>query len=441
MRGVVGDTMTPTLALSVGQSLASWIRQGCVVVGGDTRTSHDTLKGALVSGILACGVSVIDIGRVTTPTLQQSILRHQASLGVMITASHNPAIWNGLKIMNHEGSFLTHSEYEAFMACYHAQNWHMAAWDQQGSYHHDPHAIEEHVALVLDRIDTSPIRNGRPLSVLVDANHGAGAVADPVLFRELGVSHTLLNAEPTGRFAHDPEPLEKNLGHIKSVMAGGGYDIGFVQDADADRLVILDETGRFIGEDYSLAFCIDHVLQMATRDDQSPPPHVVVNLSTSQVVADVVARHGGVITHTKVGEAHVTEGLRNTKALVGGEGNGGVIYPKIGWGRDSLVGMVLALRHCAVSGRSVSEIVNEYPAYTMLRHRLALDSHEQVATVLQGVRNAFPNRPTICEDGVKVLLPDGWLHARASNTEPIIRIFVEAPHADIAHGYLKQVIE
>lgn len=439
MRGVVGDSMTPALALQVGMALATWIRQGSIVVGGDTRTSHDTLKGALISGILACGVNVMDVGRVTTPTLQQSILRHHATLGVMITASHNPSIWNGLKLMNHEGSFLTQTEYDAFMACYQRAVWSLASWDAQGALQHDSHAIESHVTLVLDRIDTSPIRQGRPLSVLVDANHGAGAVADPVLLNQLGVSYTILNPEPTGRFAHDPEPLEKNLDQIKGVMAAGGYDIGFVQDADADRLVILDEKGRFIGEDYSLAFCIDHVLQMALQEDPGATHHVVVNLSTSQVVADVVKQHGGTITHTKVGEAHVTEGIRHQKALVGGEGNGGVIYPKIGWGRDSLVGMVLALRHCAVSGRSVSEIVKGYPSYRMIRHRLALESHDQVATVLQSVVDAFPGYPIIRDDGVKVMLDDGWLHARASNTEPIIRVFVEATHEDIAHGYLNRI--
>ena len=436
IRGVVGNPLTPSISLNVGIALGKWLQNGVVVIGGDTRTSHDTLKGSLLSGLLSQGIHVIDIGRVTTPTLQQAIRYHQASAGVMITASHNPAIWSGIKLMNNEGSFLTHHEYDQFIACYHESETSYRDWQSQGQLSIDTQAIHRHVDIILNQIDVSPILNNPHLSVLVDANHGAGSVANPILLDKLGIRYTMLYPEPTGVFAHDPEPLEKNVSAIQASMKQGNYTIGFVQDADADRLVILDETGHFIGEDYSLAFCVDHVLEM----EKAHGARVVVNLSTSNILHDVAAKHGASVIQTKVGESHVTQGIRHYHALVGGEGNGGVIYPKIGWGRDSLVGMVLALRHCAIKGETVSQIVSRYPKYKMIRHRIDLSSTDQVEAVLARIKTLFPDSPLNCEDGVKVTLPNGWLHARPSNTEPIIRIFVEADQIDTAQFYLNKVV-
>ena len=272
-RGVVGGTLTPQIALNTGLAFGSLWKTGTVVVGGDTRTSHDTYKSAVIAGLLAAGVDGVDIGRVPTPTVQQMIHRFNAVAGVVVTASHNPVIWNGLKLMNGSGSFLDDAEYAQFKTIYDTQTWTVGGWDSQGKLSVDPTAMESHVDKILQLIDCSAIRNAG-LRVVIDANHGAGAVSDSVLLDRLGVKYDILNAEPTGRFAHDPEPLEKNLSQIKETLAAGGYDIGFVQDADADRLVILDEKGRFIGEDYSLAFCVDHILAI----EKEVSPTVVVNL-------------------------------------------------------------------------------------------------------------------------------------------------------------------
>jgi phosphomannomutase len=432
-RGVVGGSLTPEIALNTGLAFGTLWKKGVIVVGGDTRTSHDTYKSAVIAGILATGVDVIDIGRVPTPTVQQMIHHFGAIGGVVVTASHNPAIWNGLKLMNGSGSFMENDEFTQFKEIYTSQKWQLATWESQGKLNQDYSAMDAHVDKVLDLIDWSGIKTSG-LRVIVDANHGAGAVADPILLAKLGIQHTILNGASNGHFAHDPEPLEKNLDQIKAEMAKGGYDIGFVQDADADRLVILDENGRFIGEDYSLAFCVDYILEL----EKAINPVVVVNLSTSRILEWIATCHGARTAYTKIGETFVTQGIKSMNATVGGEGNGGVIYPKVGWGRDSLVGIVVALAHLAKKKKSVSEIVSTYPQYTMIRDKIKVVSQEDVQAAMETIRTRFANDPQNDIDGVKVTLPNGWVHVRPSNTEPIVRIFVEGDTPEIALELIKK---
>ncbi|NQY74389.1 MAG: phosphoglucosamine mutase, partial [Candidatus Margulisbacteria bacterium] len=272
------------------------------------------------------------------------------------------------------------------------------------------------------------------LNVLVDPNNGAGAIADPLLLDHLGVRYTILNGEPNGIFSHDSEPLEKNLSDTMNTMKNGDFDIGFVQDADADRLVILDETGRFIGEDYSLALSVDYVLSKAQN-----PKKVVVNLSTSKVIEYLTNKHHATLTYTKIGETNVTQGIKDHKATVGGEGNGGVIFPKVGWGRDSLVGIMLALSYLAESKQKVSEIVQSYPQYTLLREKCAVSNREEIATLLGKVREHYKNHPMNTEDGVKISFENAWIHIRPSNTEPIVRIFIESESSRQNQAYLQEV--
>ncbi len=422
-RGIVGEALTPHVALQTAIAFGQFVGEGPVVIGGDTRTSHDMIKFATISGLLAVGIDVIDIGRVPTPTVQQAIRRYGARGGIVVTASHNPVIWNGLKLMNKDAGFLTASEYAAYSQFFVSQdNVSFAGWQKIGQYTADPTALDFHIDHILAQIDPTPIRAAK-LRVLIDPNNGAGCVADPILLDKLGVTYTILNADPNGRFSHDPEPLEKNLSAIKAEMSTGNYDIGFVQDADADRLVILDETGRFIGEDYSLGLCIDHVLAMEKQSN----PTVVVNLSTSQVIEDITNRYGGTVIYTKIGEANVTEGIRTHRSVVGGEGNGGVIYPRIGWGRDSLAGIVIALHYLATSKKTVSQIVANYPRYVMSRDKISVKTSEEVRNLVKKVATAYQHLPQNTEDGVKIALESGWVQVRGSNTEPIVRIFVEGP--------------
>ncbi len=435
MRGVVGDTLDPLLVLKMGNAFGRWAGFGTVVVGGDTRPSHAMVKSAVIAGLTSAGTSVIDIGIVPTPTVQQAVRFHGAAGGVVVTASHNPEQWNGIKLMNASGSFLEADEYTAVMTAYADDLLKTTAWDKVGILKTDADAISRHVDVIMAALDCRGLASSK-LRVLIDVNHGAGAVADPILFQKLGMTVDFLESEPDGRFAHEPEPLEKNLSALCAAMRGGNYDIGFAQDPDADRLVIVDENGRFIGEDYSLGFCIDYILQ--TVSDASPK--VVVNLSTSRVIEDIVRRYNGTVSYTKIGEAHVTQGLKDLQAVVGGEGNGGVIYPKVGWGRDSLVGMVIALKYLAESGKSVSEIVSGYPSYVMLREKQALANPEALQIQLKMMQRVFADGDLDLQDGVKSMFSDSWIHLRPSNTEPIVRIFVEAPTADAARILLDRAM-
>ena len=421
-RAIIGESFHPNIALEIGMAFGTLLGKGPVIVGGDTRVSHEMIKSAVISGLLSVGTDVIDIGKVTTPTVQQLIKLHNARGGMVITASHNPIQWNGVKLMNHTGSFLDANEHTSFMNLYESKKFPLKPWNELGTVSTDPDAIKKHVQLILDKIDVSEIRKAK-LKVIIDADNGAGTVANPTLLDALGVKYTILNAEPHGRFKHDPEPTKANLTELQDVLSKGNYDIGFAQDADADRLVLLDETGHFIGEDYSLAFCVDYILSKDTSNDKK----VVVNLSTSQVLTDIAKKHNAQIFHTKIGEANVTEGLKKHKAQVGGEGNGGVIFPLIGWGRDSLVGITIALKYLAESKKKVSDIVKAYPVYTMVREKISVSSKEEVTQYLNKVESHFSGFTLDKQDGIKVLLENAWIHVRPSNTEPILRIFIEAP--------------
>ena len=384
-RGIIGGNLHPSVALNIGIAFGTLIGKGPVIVGGDTRTSHAMLKSAIISGLTAVGTDVIDIGKVPTPTVQQMIKKYNAKGGIVVTASHNPVIWNGLKLMNDTGSFLTEPQFEEFNQVLNSTDASLKAWDTIGNVTVVEDALEDHINLILTKIDPTSIQKAG-LKVLIDPNNGAGCIADQILLDRLNVSYTILNSTPNGHFAHDPEPLKQNLSQIITELEKGQFDIGFVQDADADRLVILDETGRFIGEDYSLAFCVDYILSEVKDTDKK----VVVNLSTSGVIDWVAKKHGATLTQTKIGETNVTQGLKELGAQVGGEGNGGIIYPAVGWGRDSLVGIVIALKHLAEKKQKVSQIVANYPKFVMLREKQSLEKRDDVAPFLLKVKTAFP---------------------------------------------------
>lgn len=434
MRAIVGDTMDPQLALEMGKAFGTYIGKGPVVVGGDTRVSYQMVKNAVVSGLVSVGTDVIDVGHVLTPTVQQMIRHFKAKGGMVISASHNPIQWNGIKLMNEEGSFLTPEEYEVFISGFNQKSFQLVSWDHLGSITPVSNAIELHIDRILSAIDTSIIKNAN-LRVLIDPNNGAGALANPMLLEKLGVSYTVLNGEPHGRFTHNPEPLKENLSELMTTLSKGGYDIGFAQDADADRLVILAEDGTFIGEDYSLGFCIDYVLGL----NESVNPQVVINLSTSRVIEDIAKKHGATVHYTKIGETNVTVGIRKHHAVVGGEGNGGVIYPKVGWGRDSLVGIVLALKYLAESKKKVSETIATYPKYVMLKDKFEIKSLHDALPFLEKVKTHFHKHHLDTQDGVKVMFENAWIHVRPSNTEPIVRIFIEAPDLEMGIKLLTEV--
>ena len=433
IRGIVGDTLTPDVALDVGRAFGHFVSGGVVVVGGDTRPSHGMLKQAVVAGLTSVGCTVIDIGKVPTPTVQQAIRHHQAAGGIVVTASHNPAPWNGLKLMQATGSFLDDQAYAQFQTVY--TNRHQLAgvpWDQVGQCIHDPDAIQRHVDRILSVIDMPDVSH---MSVLVDANHGTGCLATPVLLDALGVRYTLMQSEGDGYFSHPPEPVRANLDAIVSRMQSGHYDIGFVQDPDADRLVVIDDCGRYIGEDYTLGLCVDYALST----QKTKASTVVINLSTSALLHDIVARHHAQLVETKIGETHVTQALMQHQGLIGGEGNGGVIYPEVGWGRDSLVGIALMLKALVEKSVSVSEWVDQFDRYEFLKASLPVTESTDLTACIQALMQQFSNYTTNQADGLKLMGPDGWIHVRSSNTEPIVRIFIEAKTQALCNDMMAQV--
>ena len=423
LRGIVGDSLTADVANRLGKAYASHLSvKDTLIIGGDTRQSFSMLKEALIKGILSTGVSVIDIGQCPTPTVQQAIRYHQAAGGMVITASHNPIEWNGIKLMNHQGAFLIGKNYDHTFELFHQQNFRQVDQKDFGTTIIDKQAIQRHITHIFKHLDISSIQSSK-LRILIDVNHGAGAIADPLLFDQLGVDYEIMYPEADGNFSHTPEPLKQNLSAIIQRLEQESFDIGFVQDPDADRLVILAGNGTYIGEDYSLAYCIDYLLKDLNNNEAK---QVVVNLSTSKVIEFIAKKHQANLHYSKIGEPNVTALLQKTGAQVGGEGNGGVIFPKVGWGRDSLLGMVVALKHLAESKRSVLDTVTNYPQFFMYRDKIQLQNKSDISNFLQTIQSKISAKSIDTQDGVKLDFGDAWLHVRASNTEPIVRLFAEA---------------
>jgi phosphomannomutase len=423
LRGIVGDHLTADQIDHFVRSFLAWLPEGPIVIGGDTRTSYTAMSNLVASICQLCGRNVILIGQVPTPTVQQMVRFHMAAGGIAVTASHNPEQWNGLKIINASGSFLSSEAFSTFFNMYqHKELADYVDWSEQGTLIQHVTALQDHVSVIGAVLDMAALEKST-LKVLIDVNHGAAAVADPVLFKSLGVHVDYLYNTPDGKFSHAPEPLAENVSELCTRMKRGNYDIGFAQDPDADRLVIVDENGRFIGEDYSLAFCMDYFLATAKKEN----PSIVVNLSTSNIIQYIATKYGATLYHTRIGEPNVTAKIKETEAIIGGEGNGGVILPEVGWGRDSLTGIVLALLHLQTTGQSVSEIIKAYPSYCMIRDKQPLESKADIQQKLEAVTNHYAKENINCDDGVKVSFKDSWVHIRPSNTEPIIRIFAEAP--------------
>jgi phosphomannomutase len=434
LRGIVGEHMTAHTLEPFVRAFLKWCPEGKIIVGGDTRTSHSAISQLVMSICQLCGRDVVYIGQVPTPTVQQMVRQTMAAGGFAITASHNPVPWNGIKMINSSGSFLSAEDFSSFDALYQTgQGSSYVPWDQQGQRFDDPDALKKHVELIEHVL---PINKIKPLKVLIDVNHGAGCDADNALFNALDhVQVDYLYDTPDGRFSHAPEPLKENLKELCDRVANGGYDIGFAQDPDADRLVIVDEGGRFIGEDYSLAFCMDYYLSSVNVKH----PSVVVNLSTSKIIEFIASKYNATLFQTKIGEPNVTAKMKAIDAVIGGEGNGGIICPAIGWGRDSLTGIVLALLHVSVTQKSVSEVIESYPKYVMVRDKQPLESSDGIKKKLAVVADRFSSENVNLDDGVKVTFESSWVHIRPSNTEPIIRIFAEAKSHDAAVKLIEEI--
>ncbi|MCH7721295.1 MAG: phosphoglucosamine mutase [Planctomycetes bacterium] len=420
IRGVVGETMTPQVAADVGFAFADYLTGGRVVVGRDSRESGETLQAALVAGLVAGGCEVIDLGVVSTPGVGIMVGQRRAAGGVVITASHNPGEWNGIKFITGDGRAPGRDDVEAIFEIYRRRTSQPVPTTSRGA----DRAIEQsthecHVAKVLAVVDRNSIAAGR-FKVVLDSNHGAGGPGGRQLLDALGCEVVHLHAEATGRFAHPPEPLGEHLTELCVQTRECSACVGFAQDPDADRLAIADETGAYIGEEYTLALVARAVF--ARR-----PGPAATNLSTSRMIDDAAARAGGlcVVHRTPTGEANVVEAMKAHECVIGGEGNGGVIDPRVVYIRDSLVAMAWTLQLLADEGRPLSQIVADMPAYAMVKTKFPCAS-DRAAIILVAVRHEFSDERINDTDGLRIDWPEGWVQIRRSNTEPIIRIIAEA---------------
>jgi phosphomannomutase len=442
MRGIVGKDLTPELVARHAAALGAWARASgkpLVVLGRDARTSGPMFARAATAGLMSVGVDVIDVGIAPTPTVQLAVEHHHAGAGLILTASHNPIEWNALKLVGPDGIFLDGADGAKVRALADAGP-PRTGWEGVGSIREDHDAIERHLAqvLALPMIDVAAIRAKR-FTVALDCVRGAGGTTMPQLLERLGCTVRAINLEVDGRFPRAPEPIPENLGDLSRLVRESGAAIGFAVDPDVDRLALVDEKGEPIGEDYTLALAVRAMLGPVgaanqSRPPQGPQPVVVANLSTSLVVEDAARLGGARFVRAPVGEANVARVIQSERALIGGEGNGGVILPMSHIGRDAPIGVALILHLLAVSGRTVSELVAEQPRYRIVKAKAPRGN--ELAPVYSRLTAHFKDAVADTRDGLRLAWPDRWVHVRPSGTEPIVRFIAEAPTQADAEGLI-----
>jgi len=425
--GRAGDGLNPLDIVKFTSAYATFMRRNSpvksnvIVVGRDARLSGRMVLNTVVGTLMGMGFDVVNIGLATTPTTELAVVGEGACGGIIITASHNPKQWNALKLLNHNGEFLTDAEGKEVLRLAEAEDFDFADVDHLGREQKNYTWLRRHIdqVLALDLVDTEAIAKAN-FTVAVDAVNSVGGIAIPKLLEALGVKKVeKLFCEPTGNFGHTPEPIPENLTAISEFMKQGKADVGFVVDPDVDRLAIVMENGEFFVEEYTLVAVADYVLS------HTPGP-TVSNLSSSRALRDVTVKHGCQYTAAAVGEVNVTTEMRRTGAVIGGEGNGGVIYPASHYGRDALVGVALFLSLLAQSGKKVSELKATYPQYSIAKTKMQLTPDIDVDALLKAVEKHYAGEKVTTIDGVKIDFADSWVHLRKSNTEPIIRIYSEA---------------
>jgi len=442
--GAAGDGLTPLDIVKFTSAYATFMRRNSpvksnvIVVGRDARLSGRMVLNTVVGTLTGMGFDVVNIGLATTPTTELAVVGENACGGIIITASHNPKQWNALKLLNDKGEFLTDAEGKEVLRIADAEDFDYADVDHLGREQKNYTWLRRHIdhVLSLDLVDVDAIRKA-DFTVAVDAVNSIGGIAIPQLLAALGVNKVeKLFCDPTGNFGHTPEPIPENLTAISDFMRQGKADVGFVVDPDVDRLAIVMENGEFFVEEYTLVAVADYVLSHT-------PGSTVSNLSSSRALRDVTMKHGCTYTAAAVGEVNVTTEMRRTGAVIGGEGNGGVIYPASHYGRDALVGVALFLSLLAKSGKTVSQLKQTYPQYSIAKTKLELKAGMDVDAILKAVEKHYQGEQMTTIDGVKIDFADGWVHLRKSNTEPIIRIYSEAhtmQEAECLGNDVKQIV-
>ena len=439
--GKTGDNLTPIDVVKFVSAYVSFLSQSApkdeyhIVVGRDARVSGSMINNLVCATLQSLGVHVTDIGLSTTPTVEMSVIHLHADGGIILTASHNPMQWNALKLLNAKGEFISAAEGKQLLELAENQDFEYATVNHLGSYQTYDRAIDDHIdrILELELVDTKAIEAAN-FSVALDCVNSTGGLALPRLLERLGVKKvTTLYGEPTGIFPHNPEPLPEHLHDIANTMQKGNFDVGFVVDPDVDRLAILTENGNMFGEEYTLVSVADYVLQHTKGN-------TVSNLSSTRALRDISSKYGVDYNAAAVGEVNVVAKMKETNAIIGGEGNGGVIYPALHYGRDALVGIALFLSYMATSGKGCQAIRNQYPQYVISKNKIELSPDMSVKDILHHIAEQYAQYEINTIDGVKIDFSDRWVHLRPSNTEPIIRIYAEADNSSSADFLAQKII-
>ncbi len=439
--GAVGENLTPIDTVKFAAAYGSWIKQQRnkdnyrVVVGRDARISGEMIQELVMQTLVGMGIHVVDVGLSTTPTVEIAVTEEHADGGIILTASHNPKQWNALKLLDAKGEFLNDTEGKIILEFAEAENFKFAEVDSLGEITKNDAYIDIHIDMVLDLplVNEDAIKAAN-FKVVVDAVNSTGGIAIPLLLDRLGVHVIKLYCTPNGEFPHNPEPLKEHLGEISARVVKENADLGIVVDPDVDRLALISENGEMFGEEYTLVACADYVLSKT-------PGNTVSNMSSSRALRDVTEKHGGFYQASAVGEVNVVKLMKDTNAIIGGEGNGGVIYPESHYGRDALVGIALFLSLLAEKKLNVSELRASYPSYYMSKKKIQLTEGLDVDALLQKMQDKYAGENLTTIDGVKIDFPDNWVHLRKSNTEPIIRIYTEAKTQEIADNLADRFID
>ncbi len=444
IRGTIGgkpsENLTPIDAVKFAASYGSWLKNKnsggpvTVVVGRDARLSGEMIQQLVMNTLVGLGIEVIDLDLSTTPTVEVAVPMEKAQGGIILTASHNPKQWNALKLLNEKGEFLSGADGAEILEMAEKADFSFAEVDELGKIKPATHYIDTHIeeVVMLPLVDAKKIAEAN-FKVAVDAVNSTGGIAIPRLLKRLGVEVVELYCEPTGHFPHNPEPLKEHLQDICEVVTREKADLGVVVDPDVDRLAFISEDGEMFGEEYTLVACADYVLGKT-------PGNTVSNLSSSRALKDITVKHGGKYNASAVGEVNVVELMKKTNAVIGGEGNGGIIYPELHYGRDSLVGVALFLTYLAEKKMKVSELRKSYPSYYMSKNKIELTPDLDVDKILEQVEQKYSEEEISTVDGVKIDFPEYWVHLRKSNTEPIIRIYTEAKTQDRADEVAEKMI-
>ncbi|BDD11353.1 phosphoglucosamine mutase [Fulvitalea axinellae] len=437
--GEVGEALTPVDAVKFAAAFGTWVKKTTgnkkIVIGRDARLSGEMISQLVSSTLVGLGIDVVDLGLSTTPTVEIAVPAEQAGGGIILTASHNPIQWNALKLLNEKGEFISGADGAEVLRLAEAEEFDFAPVKELGKYSLNDTYIDEHIRQILELplVDVEAIKESN-FKVAVDAVNSSGGIAVPKLLEALGVSEIgRFYCEPTGHFPHNPEPLPENLVQFSSEVASGNYDLGVVVDPDVDRLALICEDGTPFGEEYTLVAVGDYVISQT-------PGNTCSNLSSSRALRDVAEKHGVEYNAAAVGEVNVVHKMRETDAIIGGEGNGGIIYPTLHAGRDALVGIALFLTHLAKFGKSVSMLRSTYPNYFISKNKIELTPDLDIDQIMDKIKGKYSKNPVTDIDGVKIEFDKEWVHLRKSNTEPIIRIYAESSSESTANHLANKII-